>query len=113
MFFAYTSGEKSAADLVLTEKGLHVIVEAIKESRRIFERMITYTIVKIVKIIQILTFVAFVFFTLRFIPVTSTQLLLLIFTNDITNMGIATDNANYSYKPNVWKVNAIIYSSLA
>jgi len=108
-----TDVAKNAADLVLTEKGLHVIVEAIKESRRIFERMITYTIVKIVKIIQILTFVALVFFTLRFIPVTSTQLLLLIFTNDITNMGIATDNANYSYKPNVWKVNAIIYSSLA
>ncbi|MGC9011289.1 MAG: HAD-IC family P-type ATPase, partial [Candidatus Micrarchaeia archaeon] len=108
-----TDVAKSAADLVLTEKGLHVIVDAIKESRRIFERMVTYTIVKIVKIIQILTFVAIVFFLLRFIPVTSTQLLLLIFTNDITNMGIATDNANYSYKPNVWKVNAIIYSSLA
>ncbi|MGC8662496.1 MAG: plasma-membrane proton-efflux P-type ATPase [Candidatus Micrarchaeia archaeon] len=108
-----TDVAKSAADLVLTEKGLRVIVDAVKESRKIFERMITYTIVKIVKIIQILTFVALIFFLLRFIPITSTQLLLLIFTNDITNMGIATDNANYSYKPNVWKVSAIIYSSLA
>lgn len=107
-----TDVAKSAADLVLTESGIRVIVEAIKESRRIFERMVTYTIVKIVKIIQILAFVAIVFFAFKFVPILSTQLLLLIFTNDIINMAIATDNANYSYKPDAWKVRSIIFSSL-
>jgi H+-transporting ATPase len=108
-----TDVAKSAADLVLTRSGIGVIVEAVKESRRIFERMITYTIVKVVKIIQILSFVAIVFFAFKFIPILPIQLIILIFTNDIVNMAIATDNSNYSAKPDVWRVRPLMYSSIA
>ncbi|MGC9205129.1 MAG: plasma-membrane proton-efflux P-type ATPase [Candidatus Micrarchaeia archaeon] len=108
-----TDVAKSAADLVLTRSGIGVIVEAVKESRRIFERMVTYTIVKMVKIIQILSFVAIVFFAFRFIPILPVQLIILIFTNDIVNMAIATDNSNYSAKPDVWHVRPLMYSSIA
>ncbi len=104
---------KSAATLVLTKSGIDVIINAVKESRRIFERMITYTIAKISKVMQIIMFIAVVFVAFRFIPILPFQLILLIFTNDIVNISIATDNARYSQGPDTWHVRAIVYSSFA
>ncbi len=104
---------KSAATLVLTKDGIDVIINAVKESRRIFERMITYTIAKISKVLQIIMFVAVVFIAFRFVPILPFQLILLIFTNDIVNISIATDNAKYSTSPDTWHVRAIVYSSFA
>ncbi len=104
---------KSAATLVLTKNGIDVIINAVKESRRIFERMITYTIAKISKVIQIVMFVAVVFIAFHFVPILPFQLILLIFTNDIVNISVATDNAKYSASPDAWHVRAIVYSSFA
>jgi len=39
-----TDAAKSAAAIVLTRPGLSVIIDAIKESRKIFERMNSYAI---------------------------------------------------------------------
>lgn len=103
-----TDVAKSSAALVLTKNGLEVIVDAVKESRRIFARMITYTLVKVAKVFQIVGFVAIAFIALRFIPITPFLLILLIFTNDIVNIAISTDNADYSGKPDSWNVKSIV-----
>ncbi|MGC8687988.1 MAG: plasma-membrane proton-efflux P-type ATPase [Candidatus Micrarchaeia archaeon] len=103
-----TDVAKSAAALVLTENGINVIVDAIKESRRIFERMVVYTEAKIAKVFQIISFVAIVFIIFKFIPITPFLLILLIFTNDITNISISTDNAMYSSNPDIWDIKKII-----
>jgi len=106
-----TDVAKSTADLVLTRNGIDVIVEAIKESRRIFERMLTYTMVKIARVIQIVGFIAIIYLALGFLPVLSLQLILLIFTNDLINISIATDNVNFSKRPTEWDVKQITYAS--
>ncbi len=107
-----TDVAKSAAALVLTKNGIGVIAEAVKESRRTFERMMTYTLAKVVKVFQIIGTIAVIFIALHgFIAITPFLLILLIFTNDIVNIAISTDNANYSKSPDVWNIKSIVYSS--
>ncbi|MGC8670070.1 MAG: plasma-membrane proton-efflux P-type ATPase [Candidatus Micrarchaeia archaeon] len=107
-----TDVAKSVAGIVLIKNGLNTIVDAIKESRRIFERMMTYAMVKIVRVIQIVLFIMVAFMLLKQIPILPFELILLIFTNDIVNIAISTDNAEYSKKPDTWNIKSISYTSL-
>lgn len=52
-----TDAAKSAADIVLTKPGLSVIIDAIKESRKIFQRMNSYAIYRIAETIRVLFFI--------------------------------------------------------
>jgi H+-transporting ATPase len=106
-----TDVAKSSAALTLTKNGLGVIVDAIKESRRIFERMATYSMAKVAKVFQIVGFVAVAFMAFGLTAITPFLLILLIFTNDITNISISTDNAFYSNKPDAWNIQSLVYSS--
>ncbi len=106
-----TDVAKVAASLVLTKNGIEVIIDAVKESRRIFQRMATYAMVKVVKVFQIIGFIAIVFVLFKFIPITPFLLILLIFTNDVVNITLSTDNEMYSKKPDAWRIRPIIISS--
>ncbi len=107
-----TDVAKSAAALVLTKSGIEVIISAVKESRRIFERMLTYTMTKISRVFQILIFVSVLFVALRgFVAITPFLLILLFFTNDIANISISTDIAWYSGKPDTWRIRSIVITS--
>ncbi|MCL5428074.1 MAG: plasma-membrane proton-efflux P-type ATPase [Candidatus Marsarchaeota archaeon] len=106
-----TDVAKSSAALNLTKNGLGVIVDAVKESRRIFERMATYTMSKVAKVFQIVGFVSVTFIAFGFTPITPFLLILLIFTNDIANISLSTDNAVYSNKPDAWNMRSLVYSS--
>jgi H+-transporting ATPase len=103
-----TDVAKSAADIVLTKNGIEVIVDAVKESRRIFERMLIYTIVKLAKVIQQLAFITIIFVVYGFIPITAFLLILLTFTNDIVNLSISTDNVGFSKNPDFWDMKYIM-----
>ena len=106
-----TDVAKSAAAMVITEKGIEVIIEAVKESRRIFERMLTYAMTKIYRVVQTVGFIAILFLGMHgFIGITPFLLILLLFTNDIANITIATDNVAYSMSPDIWKVKAVMYT---
>jgi H+-transporting ATPase len=108
-----TDVAKSVAGIVLIKNGLNVIIDAVKESRKIFERMMTYAMLKIVKVIQIVLFIMIAFMLLKQIPILPFELILLIFTNDIVNITISTDNAEYSKKPDTWNMRSISHMSLA
>ncbi|MCL4404798.1 plasma-membrane proton-efflux P-type ATPase [Candidatus Marsarchaeota archaeon] len=106
-----TDVAKSSAALVLTKNGIEVFVDAVKESRRIFQRMITYSTVKILKTFQIIGFIAIMYLVFRFITIVPFMLIILIFTNDIINITISTDNAEYSKNPDIWNVKSLMGSS--
>ncbi len=106
-----TDVAKGSAALVLTKNGIDVLVEAVKESRRIFQRMITYSSVKILKTFQIIGFIAIMYLVFHFIAIVPFMLIILIFTNDIINITISTDNAEYSHNPDIWNVRSLMYSS--
>jgi H+-transporting ATPase len=107
-----TDVAKNVAGIVLVNNSLEVIVDAVKESRKIFERMLTYTRVKITRVIQIILFVMIAFFIMKETPLIAFALILLIFTNDIVNMALSTDNAEYSQNPDKWNVKNMMYMSL-
>lgn len=107
-----TDVAKSAAAIVLTSDGIEPIVNAIIESRSIFERMITYTINKVSRIIQIAFFLAAAFLVLKFLPIRTIQLILMIFLNDIGSITLSTDREKYSAKPDTWSLKTIFSASL-
>ena len=107
-----TDVAKASASVVLTHPGLTDIVDGIKSGRRIYQRMLTYTLNKIMKTIQVAFFLTLSFFVVRFFVTTPFDVILLIFANDFVTMSIATDNVGYSIKPERWNVRSLIYSSV-
>jgi H+-transporting ATPase len=103
-----TDAAKSAADLVLTKPGLSVIIDAIKESRKIFQRMTNYGTYRIAETIRVLLFMTASIIIFQFYPVTALMLVLLALLNDLPIMTIAYDNVKYSDKPEKWDMRTLL-----
>ncbi len=103
-----TDAAKSAADIVLTRPGLSVIIDAIKESRRIFQRMTNYGIYRIAETIRVLLFITSSIVIFGFYPVTALMIVLLALLNDLPIMTIAYDNVKYSDKSERWNMRTLL-----
>jgi H+-transporting ATPase len=103
-----TDAARAAADLVLTEPGLSVIVRAVEEARKIFERMNSYAIYRIVETIRIMFFVVLAMVFYNFYPITAIMIILLAFFNDVPIMAIAFDNTLVDPNPVRWKMRRIL-----
>jgi len=103
-----TDAAKSAADIVLTRPGLSVIIDALKESRRIFQRMQSYAIYRIAETIRVLFFVAAAIIFFNFYPVTAVMIVLLALLNDAPIMAIAYDRVRYSNEPEKWNMRVVL-----
>jgi H+-transporting ATPase len=103
-----TDVAKAAASLVLTTPGLSNILGAVETSRRIYQRMLTYTLNKIIKTFQIALFLSLGFVFAREFVVTPLLIVLLLFANDFVTMSIATDNVSYSSKPDRWHIRVLM-----
>jgi H+-transporting ATPase len=97
-----TDVAKSAADIVLTGVGISVIVDAIKNSRKIFQRMSNYSIYRIAESIRVILFITASILVFQFYPVTAIMIVLLALLNDLPIMTIAYDNVKYSKNPERW-----------
>ena len=100
---------KSAADIVLTKPGLSVIIDAIKESRKIFQRMTNYATYRIAETIRVLVFLILAIVTFNFYPVTAIMIVLLALLNDLPIMMIAYDNSGISQKPVHWDMRKVLF----
>ncbi len=103
-----TDAAKSAADIVLTKPGLSVIIDAIKESRKIFQRMTNYGIYRIAETIRVLLFITVSIILFQFYPVTTLMIVLLAILNDLPIMTIAYDNVKYSNFPEKWDMRVLL-----
>ncbi|NPV50105.1 MAG: plasma-membrane proton-efflux P-type ATPase [Candidatus Methanofastidiosum sp.] len=103
-----TDAAKSAADIVLTQPGLSVIIDAIKESRRIFQRMTNYSIYRITETIRVLLFITASIIVFKFYPVTALMIVLLAILNDLPIITIAYDNVKYSNEPEKWNMRTVL-----
>ena len=108
-----TDAARSAADLVLTAPGLSVIVEALKESRRIFERMTSYAIYRIAETVRVLLFMTLAILVFDFYPVTAVMIILLALLNDGPIMMIAYDHTKVDPRPVRWRMNEVLSLSMA
>ncbi len=103
-----TDAAKSAADIVLTLPGLSVIVNAIEEARRIFQRMQSYAIYRISETIDVLFFTVLAILIFNTYPVTAIMIVLLAVFNDFPIMAISYDRVKYSLKPEQWDMHKVI-----
>ena len=103
-----TDAAKSAADIVLTSPGLSVIVEAIKEARKIFQRMNNYAIYRIAETIRVLFFIALSIIIFKFYPVTAVMIVLLALLNDAPILAIAYDRVLYADEPDKWNMRLVL-----
>ncbi len=103
-----TDAARAAADLVLTAPGLSVIINAIEEARRIFERMNAYAIYRISETIRIMFFVVLTMIFFDFYPITAIMIILLAFFNDVPIMAIAYDHTELEKKPVRWNMRQVI-----
>ncbi len=103
-----TDAARSAADIVLTLPGLSVIIDAIKESRKIFQRMNSYAIYRITETIRVLFFITAAILAFNFYPVTAVMIVLLALFNDAPIMAIAYDRVSYSDRPVRWDMRLVL-----
>lgn len=103
-----TDAAKSAADVVLTKPGLSVIIDSIKESRKIFQRMQNYSIYRIAETTRVLTFLTFSILVFNFYPVTAVMIVILALLNDLPIMMIAYDNVKIQGKPVRWNMRDVL-----
>ena len=90
-----TDAARAAADIVLLTPGLSVIIDAVKESRKIFQRMNSYAIYRIAETLRVLIFVTLTILFFNFYPVTAVMIVMLALLNDGAILSIAYDNVHY------------------
>ncbi len=103
-----TDAAKSAADIVLTKPGLSVIIDSIRESRKIFQRMNNYAIYRIAETIRVLIFLTLAILAFNSYPISAVMLVILALLNDIPIMMIAYDKAPLSPKPVAWDMRKVM-----
>jgi H+-transporting ATPase len=103
-----TDAAKSAAAVVLTKPGLSVIIDAVTESRKIFQRMTNYAIYRISETFRVLFFISFSIIVFELYPVTALMIVLLALLNDMPIMTIAYDNVKISQKPEKWNMRTLL-----
>jgi H+-transporting ATPase len=103
-----TDAAKSAADIVLTKPGLSVIIDAIKQSRIIFERMNSYAVYRIAETTRVLLFLTLSILIFNFYPVTAVMIVILAILNDAPIMMIAYDNTKISQSPVKWDMRKVL-----
>ncbi|HVW86986.1 MAG TPA: HAD-IC family P-type ATPase [Bryobacteraceae bacterium] len=107
-----TDVAKAAASIVLTNPGLGELVSAIETSRRIYQRMLTYTLNKIIKTLEIALFLTLGVVLTRTLIISPLLIVLLLFTNDFVTMSIATDRVGFSQLPERWRIRSLMLTAL-
>ena len=103
-----TDAARAAASIVLLTPGLSVIVSAIEESRRIFQRMTSYAIYRIAETMRVLLFLTLSIVVFNFYPVTAVMIVLLALLNDGAILAIAYDNVRFRNEPEAWDMPTVL-----
>jgi H+-transporting ATPase len=103
-----TDAARAAASIVLLASGLSVIIDAIKESRRIVQRMNSYAIYRIAETLRVLLFMVLAILVFNFYPLTAVMIVLIAVLNDGAILSIAYDNVHYKEKPEAWNMRLVL-----
>ncbi|KAJ3206609.1 hypothetical protein HDU67_008048 [Dinochytrium kinnereticum] len=106
-----TDAARSAADIVLLAPGLSTIVDGVKCSRAIFQRMRSYAVYRITSTIH---FLLFFFIAILWFDFTLPDRLIMLIAvlNDAATLVISVDNAKISKKPDKWRLGQLLTLSV-
>ena len=99
-----TDAARSAADIVLMTPGLSIIIEAIKESRNIVQRMNSYAIYRVAETLSVMIFMTLAILAFNFYPLTAIMIVLLALINDGAIISIAYDKVRHRQRPVAWNM---------
>jgi H+-transporting ATPase len=85
-----------------------VIIDAIKESRKMFQRMNSYAVYRIAETIRVLLFMTLSILVFNFYPVTAVMIVLLAILNDGAILSIAYDRVRYANRPEAWNMPLVL-----
>ena len=103
-----TDAARAAASIVLVAPGLSVIIDAIKESRQIFQRMNSYAMYRIAETLRVLLFMTLAIVIFNFYPLTAIMIVMLALLNDGAILSIAYDNVIYRNQPEAWNMRVVL-----
>jgi H+-transporting ATPase len=103
-----TDAARAAAAIVLTTPGLSVIIDAIKESRKVFQRMQNYAIYRIAETLRVLLFITLAILLFNVYPLTAVMIVMLALLNDGAILSIAYDNVHYKDEPEAWNMRLVL-----
>ncbi len=103
-----TDAARASADLILTNKGLSVIIDAIKEARKIFLRMKSYSTYRIAETMRLIFFITASIIVLGFYPISPIMIILLLIFNDLPILAIAYDNTQIEERPVKWNLKEVL-----
>lgn len=85
-----------------------MIIDAIKEARRIVQRMNSYAIYRIAETLRVLLFMVLAILIFNFYPVTAIMIVILAVLNDGAILSIAYDNVRYKHAPETWDMRKVL-----
>ncbi len=103
-----TDAARAAASIVLLAQGLSVIIDAITESRKIFQRMNSYAMYRIAETLRVLCFMTLAILVFNFYPLTAVMIVMLALLNDGAILSIAYDNVHYKDRPEAWNMRLVL-----
>ena len=108
-----TDVAKAAASIVLVNPGLTDLVAAVVASRRIYQRMLTYTLNMAVKKFEVAFFLSLGFILTGTFVVTPLLIVLWMISNDFITMTIASDRVSSSPTPDRWDIRMLVLTAAA
>ncbi|MFZ1538996.1 MAG: HAD-IC family P-type ATPase, partial [Chromatiaceae bacterium] len=106
-----TDAARAAAALILTAPGLSTVIDAIDESRRIFERIINYILFRVAMTLDIMFVVVLATLFFGFSPLTAVMIILIALLDDVPIMTIAYDNTLLPKDPVRWHMRRLLLVS--
>ena len=85
-----------------------MIIDAIKESRKIFQRMNSYAMYRIAETLRVLLFMTLAILVFNFYPLTAVMIVMLALLNDGAILSIAYDNVHYKDQPEAWNMRLVL-----
>jgi H+-transporting ATPase len=98
---------KASAQVVLTRPGLQDMIAVIHSGRRVYRRMLTWTITKIARTVELAALLAIGYIVTGLFVTSLLLIAVLVILNDVVTITLATDRAWISPVPERWNVKEI------
>lgn len=102
-----TDVAKASAQVVLMHPGLADMIAILHSGRRVYRRMLTWTITKIARTIELAALLAIGYVATGFFVTSLLLIAVLVVLNDVVTITLATDRAWVSPTPEKWSIKAI------
>ena len=104
---------KNSASCILVKPGLVDILDVVRVSREVYQRIRTWALNKIIKSFEIALLIVIGFMLTKNVILTPLLGVLFLFANDFVTIALATDRAEAESAPAKWSLKKLIFSAVS